>query len=125
MTHFKDHKVAVSELLGFIPEALLSHLSTSTNMDHYSKFFMVEKYFICFCTLFLIMKDLVNAHWKIPLTIQVLRLFSIWMNPKLSEGALFLRDCQKLTPTISRKFSNACMIVSLRVTISRKEISII
>jgi hypothetical protein len=26
MTTFKDHKVSVNELLGFIPEALLSHL---------------------------------------------------------------------------------------------------
>lgn len=37
MTNFKDHKVSVTELLGFIPEALLSHLSTSTKVDHYSK----------------------------------------------------------------------------------------
>jgi len=45
MTHFKDHKVSVSELLGFIPEALLSHLSTSTKVDHYSKVLHGRKVF--------------------------------------------------------------------------------
>lgn len=45
MTHFKDHKVSVSELLGFIPEALLSHLSTSTKVDHYSKILHGKKVF--------------------------------------------------------------------------------
>jgi hypothetical protein len=45
MTNFKDHKVSVSELLGFIPEALLSHLSTSTKVDHYSKVLHGKKMF--------------------------------------------------------------------------------
>lgn len=45
MTNFKDHKVSVSELLGFIPEALLSHLSTSTKVDHYSKVLHGKKVF--------------------------------------------------------------------------------
>lgn len=45
MAKFKDHKVSVSELLGFIPEALLSHLSTSTKVDHYSKVLHGKKVF--------------------------------------------------------------------------------
>jgi hypothetical protein len=45
MTNFKDHKVSVNELLGFIPEALLSHLSTSTKVDHYSKVLHGKKMF--------------------------------------------------------------------------------
>ena len=45
MANFKDHKVSVSELLGFIPEALLSHLSTSTKVDHYSKVLHGKKVF--------------------------------------------------------------------------------
>lgn len=45
MTNFKDHKVCVNELLGFIPEALLSHLSTSTKVDHYSKVLHGKKVF--------------------------------------------------------------------------------
>lgn len=45
MTNFKDHKVSVNELLGFIPEALLSHLSTSTKVDHYSKVLHGKKVF--------------------------------------------------------------------------------
>lgn len=45
MANFKDHKVSVSELLGFIPEALLSHLSTSTKVDHYSKVLHGKKIF--------------------------------------------------------------------------------
>ncbi|PKB18590.1 IS4 family transposase [Flavobacterium sp. 5] len=45
MTNFKDHKVSVKELLGFIPEALLSHLSTSTKVDHYSKVLHGKKVF--------------------------------------------------------------------------------
>jgi hypothetical protein len=45
MTNFKDQKVSVNELLGFIPEALLSHLSTSTKVDHYSKVLHGKKVF--------------------------------------------------------------------------------
>ncbi|CAA9194181.1 hypothetical protein FLA105534_00008 [Flavobacterium bizetiae] len=45
MANFKDHKVSVNELLGFIPEALLSHLSTSTKVDHYSKVLHGKKVF--------------------------------------------------------------------------------
>ena len=45
MTNFKDHKVSVSELLGFIPAALLSHLFTSTKVDHYSKVLHGKKVF--------------------------------------------------------------------------------
>jgi transposase len=45
MANFKDHKVSVNELLGFIPEALLSHLSTSTKVDHYSKVLHGRKVF--------------------------------------------------------------------------------
>ncbi|SEO96361.1 transposase, IS4 family [Flavobacterium sp. CF108] len=45
MPNFKDHKVSVNELLGFIPEALLSHLSTNTKVDHYSKVLHGKKVF--------------------------------------------------------------------------------
>jgi transposase len=45
MANFKDHKVAVNELLGFIPEALLSHLSTTTKVDYYSKVLYGRKMF--------------------------------------------------------------------------------
>lgn len=45
MANFKDHKVSVNELLGFIPEALLSHLSTSTKVDRYSKVLHGKKVF--------------------------------------------------------------------------------
>jgi transposase len=45
MANFKDHKVSVNELLGFIPEALLSDLSTSTKVDHYSKVLHGKKVF--------------------------------------------------------------------------------
>ncbi len=45
MSTFKDHKVSVNELLGFIPEALLSHLSTNTKVDHYSKILHGKKVF--------------------------------------------------------------------------------
>jgi transposase len=45
MSVFKDHKVSVNELLGLIPEALLSHLSTSTKVDYYSKVLHGKKMF--------------------------------------------------------------------------------
>ncbi len=45
MSVFKDHKFSVNELLGLIPEALLSHLSTSTKVDHYSKVLHGKKMF--------------------------------------------------------------------------------
>jgi hypothetical protein len=37
MSVFKDHKIAVRQLLGVIPEALLMNLSQTTKLDHYSK----------------------------------------------------------------------------------------
>lgn len=45
MASFKDHKVSVNQLLSFIPEALLSHLSTSTKVDYYSKVLHGKKVF--------------------------------------------------------------------------------
>jgi transposase len=45
MTVFKDHKFSVNELLGLIPEALLSHLSTTTKVDYYSKVLHGKKVF--------------------------------------------------------------------------------
>jgi hypothetical protein len=45
MTIFKDHKVGVSQLLGVIPEALLSHLSENTKVDYYSKVLHGKKLF--------------------------------------------------------------------------------
>lgn len=45
MAIFNDHKVKVSDLLGVIPEALLSHLSSSTKVDYYSKILHGKKMF--------------------------------------------------------------------------------
>ncbi|MDJ1498701.1 IS4 family transposase [Cytophagaceae bacterium DM2B3-1] len=45
MSLFKDHKVSVSEVLSFIPEALLSHLSTTTKVDYYAKVLHGKKMF--------------------------------------------------------------------------------
>lgn len=45
MAIFKEHKVKVNDLLGVIPEALLSHLSSSTKVDYYSKVLHGKKMF--------------------------------------------------------------------------------
>lgn len=45
MAIFKDHKVGINNLLGVIPEALLSHLSENTKVDHYSKVLHGKKLF--------------------------------------------------------------------------------
>lgn len=45
MSTFKDHKVDIKQLLGVIPEALLSRLSESTKVDHYSKVLHGKKIF--------------------------------------------------------------------------------
>ena len=45
MAIFKDHKVRINELLGVIPEALLSHLSENTKVDYYSKVLHGKKLF--------------------------------------------------------------------------------
>lgn len=37
MSNFKDHKISASQLLGLIPQDLLSQLSLSTHVDHYTK----------------------------------------------------------------------------------------
>lgn len=45
MSIFKDHKIGISQLLGVIPEALLSHLSEHTKVDYYSKVLHGKKLF--------------------------------------------------------------------------------
>ncbi|MCF0075730.1 hypothetical protein LZD49_34990 [Dyadobacter sp. CY261] len=37
MPVFKDHKININHLLGFIPEALIAHLSVTTRVDRYTK----------------------------------------------------------------------------------------
>ncbi|WP_428225042.1 IS4 family transposase [Flavobacterium sp.] len=63
MTNFKDHKISLKYLLEFIPKALMSHLSATTNVDYYSKTLHGEKMFY-------------------------LLLFSIYDNEKLSQRTL-------------------------------------
>lgn len=45
MAVFKEHKIGVSQLLGVIPESLLEHLSTQTNVDYYTKVLHGKKMF--------------------------------------------------------------------------------
>jgi hypothetical protein len=45
MPVFKDHKVNINHLLGFIPEALIAHLSATTRIDHYTKVLHGKKMF--------------------------------------------------------------------------------
>lgn len=45
MTVFKDHTISADQLLDFIPEALLTHLSTTTKVDYYSKVLHGRKVF--------------------------------------------------------------------------------
>lgn len=45
MPVFKDHKITVSQLLGVIPEALLSKLSLTTKVDYYAKVLHGKKMF--------------------------------------------------------------------------------
>lgn len=51
MSVFKDHNFSLKQLLEFIPKALLSHLSATTKVDHYSKVLHGEKmfYLLLFC----------------------------------------------------------------------------
>ena len=48
MSVFKDHKISLKDILEFIPEALLTHLSASTKVDHYSKVLHGKKMFYLF-----------------------------------------------------------------------------
>lgn len=45
MAIFKDHKVRVNDLLGVIPESLISHLSATTPIDYYTKVLHGKKVF--------------------------------------------------------------------------------
>ncbi len=45
MSVFKDHKISVKQLLGVIPEALLSNLSLTTKVDYYTKVLHGKKLF--------------------------------------------------------------------------------
>ena len=51
MSVFKDHKISLKQVLEFIPEALLSHLSATSKVDHYSKVLHGKKmfYLLLFC----------------------------------------------------------------------------
>ncbi len=51
MSVFKDHKISLNQVLSFIPEALLNHLSATTKIDHYSKVLHGKKmfYLLLFC----------------------------------------------------------------------------
>lgn len=45
MAIFKDHRIGINQLLGVIPEALLSHLSENTKVDYYLKVLHGKKLF--------------------------------------------------------------------------------
>ena len=51
MSVFKDHKISLKQVLDFIPEALLTHLSATTKVDYYSKVLHGKKmfYLLLFC----------------------------------------------------------------------------
>ncbi|MCY0971143.1 IS4 family transposase [Chryseobacterium wangxinyae] len=51
MSVFKDHKISLRQVVEFIPEALLSHLSANSKVDHYSKVLHGRKmfYLLLFC----------------------------------------------------------------------------
>ena len=51
MSVFKDHKISLKQVLEFIPEALLTHLSATSTVDHYSKVLHGKKmfYLLLFC----------------------------------------------------------------------------
>ena len=45
MSVFKDHKISLKQVLEFIPEALLTHLSATSKVEHYSKLLNGKKMF--------------------------------------------------------------------------------
>ena len=45
MSIFKEHKISITQLLGVIPESLLSHLSENTKVDYYTKVLHGKKLF--------------------------------------------------------------------------------
>lgn len=45
MAIFKDHKISIKQLLGYIPEALIANLSLTTKIDHYAKVLHGNKLF--------------------------------------------------------------------------------
>ncbi|GEP92878.1 Transposase DDE domain-containing protein [Chitinophaga terrae (ex Kim and Jung 2007)] len=45
MARFKDHKIDIKQLLGFIPEELIANLSLTTKVDHYAKVLHGNKMF--------------------------------------------------------------------------------
>lgn len=45
MAIFRDHKLSVKQLLGFIPEALIANLSETSKVDHYAKVLHGNKLF--------------------------------------------------------------------------------
>ena len=112
MAIFKDHKVRVNDLLGVIPESLISHLSTQHPSITTPKFSTVKRCSICYCTVFWKMIALVSERLKILLTILYSRFCSGWTKMKKYAGVLSLRGCRRYHRITSVRFTIVSMTSS-------------
>src|SRR5690554_3799488 len=108
MSVFKDHKISLKQVLEFVPEALLSHLSATTKVDYYSKVLHGKKMF--YLLLFCIFKNKKLSQRTLEDNFngsELKALFELEENKKCVEVPS-RKDFLRLIPIISKKFTNRC-----------------
>ena len=125
MSVFKDHKVTASEILNVIPEALLSHLSETTKVDHYSKVLHGKKMFYLLLYGLLNNERLSQRSLEDTFNDSVFKLlFNLDQEDKVRRSSI-QRDSQRLILITLKKFINAFILSSQIYIAQLKETSII
>ena len=108
MSVFKDHKISLKQVLEFIPEALLTHLSATTKVDYYSKVLHGKKMF--YLLLFCIFDNEKLSQRTLEDTFNssgFKALFGLGEEEKYAE-VLSLKGFPKSIPIILKKFTSRC-----------------
>ena len=108
MSVFKDHKISLKQVLEFIPEALLTHLSATSKVDHYSKVLHGKKmfYLLLFCIFDneklsqRTLEDTFNSSGFKPCL--------VWVKRKKYAEVQSLKGFPKSIPIILKKFTSRC-----------------
>ena len=108
MAIFKDHNTTVKQLLGFIPEALLTNLSLTTRIDHYAKVLQGNKLFYLLLYGILDNDRLSQRTLEDTFNDSVFKMLFNLDEMKRYAEVLFLSDCPRLILTILNRY----MIVS-------------
>ena len=108
MSVFKDHKISLKQVLEFIPEALLTHLSATSKVDHYSKVLHGKKMFYLLLFCIFDNEKLSQRTLEDTLTAVVSKPCLVWVKRKKYAEVLSLKGFPKSIPIILKKFTSRC-----------------